>query len=40
MPYLNDDYYIIQEGTAYGLSNYDHIVQDGHSVTENEVVFQ
>lgn len=36
----NDDYYIIQEGTAYGLSNYDHIVQDGHSVTENEVVFQ
>ena len=36
----NDDYYIIQEGTDYGLSNYDHIVQDGHSVTENEVVFQ
>ena len=36
----NDDYYIIREGTGYGLSNYDHIVQDGHSVTENEVVFQ
>ena len=36
----NDDYYIIKEGTGYGLSNYDHIVQDGHSVTENEVVFQ
>ena len=36
----NDDYYIVEEGTSYGLSNYDHIVQDGKTVSENEVVFQ
>lgn len=34
----NDDYYIVQEGTAYGLSDYDHIVQDGTTVKEEEVV--
>lgn len=36
----NDEYYIVEEGTSYGLSNYDHIVQDGTTVTENEVVFE
>ena len=36
----NDDYYIVEEGTSYGLSNYDHIVQDGTTVKEEEVVFQ
>lgn len=36
----NNEYYIVEEGTSYGLSNYDHIVQDGHTVTENEIVFQ
>lgn len=36
----NDDYYIVEEGSAYGLTNYDHIVQDGKSVKEEEVVFQ
>lgn len=36
----NDDYYIVQEGTSYGLSAYDHIVQDGTTVKEEEVVFQ
>lgn len=36
----NDDYYIVQEGTSYGLTNYDHIVQDGNTVEEDEVVFQ
>lgn len=36
----NDEYYIVDEGTAYGLTNYDHIVQDGDSVKEDEVVFQ
>ena len=25
----NDEYYIVQEGESYGLSNYDHIVQTG-----------
>lgn len=36
----SDEYYIVQEGDSYGLFNYDHIVQDGNSVKENEVVFQ
>ena len=36
----NDDYYIVEENTAYGLKNYDHIVQDGTTVEEDEVVFQ
>lgn len=36
----NDEYYIVEEGTLYGLSNYDHIVQDGDQVKEDEVIFQ
>ena len=36
----NDEYYIVQEGESYGLSNYDHIVQNGNSVSPDEVVFQ
>lgn len=36
----NDDYYIVQEGSSYGLSNYDHIVQDATTVKEEEIVFQ
>ena len=36
----NDEYYIVEEGTLYGLSNYDHIVQEGNQVKEEEVVFQ
>lgn len=36
----NDEYYIVGESTQYGLSNYDHIVQDGDKVKEDEVVFQ
>lgn len=36
----SDEYYIVQEGDSYGLYNYDHIVQDGDSVDEDEVVFQ
>ncbi len=36
----NDEYYIVQEGEAYGLYNYDHIVQNGSSVDPEEVVFQ
>lgn len=35
----SDEYYIIREGNSYGLSNYDHIVQNGQDVKENEVVF-
>ncbi len=36
----NDEYYIVEEGESYGLSNYDHIVQNGDSVSPDEVVFQ
>lgn len=36
----SDEYYIVQEGDAYGISNYDHIVQDADTVEENEVVTQ
>ena len=36
----NDDYYIVQQKTSYGLSDYDHIVQDGTTIKEDEVVFQ
>lgn len=35
----SDEYYIVKEGETYGLSNYDHIVQDSDSVAEDEVVF-
>ena len=36
----SDEYYIVEEGDAYGLSNYDHIVQDGTSIDQDEVVFE
>lgn len=36
----NDEYYIINDETTGGLSNYDHIVLNGSTVKENEVVFQ
>lgn len=35
----SEEYYIVEEGSDYGLSNYDHIALDGNSVTENDVVF-
>lgn len=35
----SDEYYIVEEGNSYGLSNYDHIALDGSSVDENDVVF-
>ena len=35
----SDEYYIIKEDNSYGLSNYDHIVQDGEDVKEDEVIF-
>ena len=35
----SDEYYIVESGSNYGLSNYDHIALDGESVTENDVVF-
>lgn len=35
----SDDYYIIEEGNSFGLSNYDHIALDSHNMKENDVVF-
>ncbi len=35
----SDDYYIVESGSEYGLSNYDHIALDGDTVRENDVVF-
>lgn len=36
----SNEYYIVEDGSDYGLSNYDHIALDGSSVTENDVVFK
>lgn len=36
----SEEYYIVEEGNSYGLSNYDHIALDGTSVQENELVTQ
>lgn len=36
----SDEYYIVESGNKYGLSNYDHIALDGSSVKENDVIAQ
>lgn len=36
----SDEYYIVQDGETYGLSNYDHIVQNGAGVESEDVVFE
>lgn len=35
----SDTYYIVEEGSTYGLSNYDHIALDSTHIKENDVVF-
>lgn len=35
----SDEYYIVESGSTYGLTNYDHIALDGNMVDENDVVF-
>lgn len=35
----SDEYYIVEEGNNYGLTNYDHIALDGDSVKEDDIVF-
>lgn len=35
----SEDYYIVRQGSRYGLSNYDHIALDGDEIRENDVVF-
>ena len=36
----NDEYYIVEKGTRYGLSVYDHIVLDASTVTEGAIIYQ
>ena len=35
----SDEYYIVESGSVYGLSTYDHIALDGSVIKENDVVF-
>lgn len=35
----SDEYYIVQSGSTYGLTNYDHIALDGSAIHENDIVF-
>ena len=35
----SDEYYIVEEGNSFGLSNYDHIALDSTNIKENDVVF-
>ena len=37
--YENGEYCIVEQGTAYGLSIYDHIVLDSKSVKEEEIIY-
>lgn len=37
--YENEEYCIVEEGTAYGLSVYDHIVLNADTVKEDEVIY-
>ena len=37
--YHNEDYSIINTGTQYGVSLYDHIVLQGNSVNENDIIY-
>lgn len=37
--YQNEEYYIIEEGTTYGIAVYDHIVLDGKAVKENDIIY-
>lgn len=36
----SDEYYIVKEGSTYGLSNYDFIALDGSEIQDNEIVSQ
>lgn len=37
--YQNEDYSVINTGTQYGVSLYDHIVLQGNSVNENDIIY-
>lgn len=35
----SDAYYIVEDGSDYGLSNYDHIALDATTIQENDIIF-
>ena len=37
--YQNEEYTLVEEGTSYGLTVYDHIVLNGEAVNEEEIVY-
>lgn len=37
--YQNEEYDIVEEGTTYGVAVYDHIVLDGKSVKEDDIIY-
>lgn len=37
--YQNEEYTLVEEGTSYGLTVYDHIVLNGEAVDEEEIVY-
>jgi hypothetical protein len=37
--YQNEEYYIVEEGTTYGISVYDHIVLNGKAVEEDDIIY-
>ncbi len=37
--YQNEEYYIVEEGTTYGIAVFDHIVLDGKAVEEDDIIY-
>jgi hypothetical protein len=35
----NSEYIIVKTGTKYGLSTYDHIILNGSTVAENQIIY-
>lgn len=35
----NEEYYIVEEGTTYGIAVFDHIVLDGKAVEEDDIIY-
>lgn len=35
----NEEYTLVEEGTSYGLTVYDHIVLNGATVDEDEIIY-
>ena len=38
--YQNEDYAIIEKGTSYGISSFDHIALQGNQIKENQMINQ